>query len=146
MTTKNGKNSAESVPEPKWKIPPQRIESDDCTVYVGREIEDGEITDEGTPYKVHEGEYVELFPVRSLKELMALTDIGNNTAGSLRTLCIELSQRIMEWDWTGMDGKPLPQPTLGVEKPRAAAIRHGEFGPRRSGSRHTAEHRREQQT
>ena len=110
MTTKNGKNSAESVPEPKWKIPPQRIESDDCTVYVGREIEDGEITDEGTPYKVHEGEYVELFPVRSLRELMALTDIGNNTAGSLRTLCIELSQRIMEWDWTGMDGKPLPQP------------------------------------
>ena len=98
-----------------WKIPPQRIPSDDCTVYIGRVIEDGEITEEGTPYKVHEGEYVELFPVQSLSELIALSDIMAVTRdpeafGAMRQLCRSLSERVVSWDWTGNDGQPLAQP------------------------------------
>ena len=50
----------------KWKILPVRIESDDCEVHGGRVIEDGEIKDPGTAYKVHKGEWVELLPCRSL--------------------------------------------------------------------------------
>ncbi len=50
---------------PNWKIPPQRIPSDDCAVYEGRVIVDGEIKESGTAYHVHKGEWVELFPFRS---------------------------------------------------------------------------------
>lgn len=98
----------------KWKIPPTRVASDDCVVYVGRVIEDGEIKDAGTAYHVHEGEWVELLPCRSLAEIMALSDIAMsalNGTESLRTLCQTLSQRIVSWNWTGMEkGVALPQP------------------------------------
>ena len=102
---KNGKT--------KWKIPPVRIESDDCVVYVGRVIDDGEIKDEGTAYHVHEGEWIELLPCRSLAEVMALSDMAAMAfegAGSLRKLCLELSKRVTAWNWTGMDSEPLDQP------------------------------------
>ena len=98
---------------PKWKIPPERILSDDCAVYVGRVIEDGEIKDEGTAYHVHEGEWVEMLPCRSLSELLALTDVekaAQNGADYLRILCQELSQRVTAWNWTGMAGEALPEP------------------------------------
>ena len=87
----------------KWKIPPARIPSDDCQVHVGRVIEDGEIKDPGTPYNVHVDEWVELLPSRSVTEVMALGDLANATPGSLRTLCQELSKRVVAWNWTGMD-------------------------------------------
>ena len=104
----------------KWKIPPVRIESDDCEVHVGRVIEDGEITEEGNAYHVHEGEWVELLPCRTLAEIMALDDLAKmardsaavvmDGPGFLRVLCQELSQRIVSWNWTGMDSMPLAQP------------------------------------
>jgi len=97
----------------KWKIPPSRVESDDCAVYVGRTIEDGEITEEGIAYYVHKDEWVELIPCRSLAEVMALSDIGSTAqsgSGALRELCQVLSERIVSWNWTGMDTTPMPQP------------------------------------
>lgn len=93
---------------PRWKIPPQKILSDDCVVYVGRVIEDDEITDPGTAYKVHEGEYVELFPCRSLKEIILLNELAESS--NLRALSEELAKRVLAWNWTGMDYEPYPQP------------------------------------
>lgn len=103
------KQAAKVVP-PQWKIPPVRVESDDCTVYVDTVIEDGEIIDKGTPYQVHVGEWVEVFPARSLAEQVAMGDISATSTDSLRLLCGELSKRIYDWDWTGNDKQPLPKP------------------------------------
>lgn len=105
-----GDKAANTNGTTKWKIPPDKIESDDCVVYVGRVVEDGEIKEEGEAYHVHEGEWVELLPVRSLAELITLSDMVTNSAESLRTLCQELSQRVISWTWTGMDNVPLAQP------------------------------------
>ena len=106
MAGKNGKQ------QPNWKIPPSRIPSDDCVVHIDRVVEDGEIIDEGIAYHVHKGEWVELMPARTLAEVMALSDIAASASAgaSLRTLCAELSKRVVAWDWTGMDSEPLPQP------------------------------------
>jgi len=112
MTKPKGETEVET--DSKWKIPPTRVESDDCVVYVGRVIEGGEIKSAGTAYHVHEGEWVDLLPCRSLAEIMALADVATaalNGAESIRTLCQELSQRIISWNWTGMEkGAVLPQP------------------------------------
>ena len=97
-----------------WKIPPARIQSDDCAVYVGREIVDGEITNQGTPYYVHAGEWVELHPCRSLKEIMALSSVAAASTDGLHVLCAQLAKRLVAWDWTGMDGEPLPPPSVDV--------------------------------
>jgi len=100
-------------PKTKWKIPPTQVASDDCAIYVGRVIEDGEITEDGTPYYVHEGEWIEIFSTQNLSETMALIDMKNMVAegsGALRKLCHELSQRIVAWNWTDNGGEPLPQP------------------------------------
>lgn len=98
------------------KIPAMRVSSDDCAVNVGMVIEDGEIVDAGTPYYVHQGEWVELMPVVSIREVMGLSrlqqgvddpaGIGSNLTG----LCQELSKRIIQWNWTDMMGEPLEQP------------------------------------
>jgi len=113
MAKNNGPSGESPVKATKWKIPPMRVESDDCAIYIGRVIEDGEITDDGTPHHVHVGEWVELLPCRSLAEIMALAEVGaaaQSGAGSIRTLCQELSKRVTGWNWTGMDSEPLPQP------------------------------------
>tara|TARA_Y100000310_G_scaffold284469_1_gene307247 strand:+ start:141 stop:617 length:477 start_codon:yes stop_codon:yes gene_type:complete len=97
----------------QWKIPPDRIASDDCAVHVGRVIEDGEIKESGIAYHVHKGEWVDMLPCRSLTEIITLTDISTAVqegGESLRILCQELAQRIISWNWTGMDGVALPQP------------------------------------
>lgn len=106
---------AKESPVTTWKIPPDQILSDDCTVNVGRVIEDGEITYDGTSYHVHIGEYVEIVPVQSLDELIALSDImgvaeNPSAFGAMRQLCETLSERVISWTWTGMDNKPLAQP------------------------------------
>jgi hypothetical protein len=102
----------------KWKIPPTRIKSDDCMVYVGRVIEDGEIKNQGTGYKVHEDEWVEMLPCTTLGEIMALSELGGMAGSgpaSLRALCLHLSQRIIGWNWTGLDTEALPQPYKSPE-------------------------------
>ena len=100
----------------KLKIPAIKIPSDQCAINVGQVIVDGEVTDPGTAYYVHEGETVEMMPVLTVREVMQLsklqlaaTDTGS-LGESLNELCQELSHRIIAWDWTDLSGEPLEQP------------------------------------
>ena len=100
----------------KSKIPAQRVSSDDCAINIGQVIEDGEIIDAGTPYYVHEGEWVDVMPVMSVREVMNLSGLqqGSDNLGGLGNnlidLCKELSKRILSWNWTDLMGEALPQP------------------------------------
>ena len=102
--------------KPKLKLPTIRIKSDECYISVGQVVEDGEIINEGTPYYVHEKEWIEVIPVMTVREVLHLSklqsgmsntsDIGEN----LTMLCQELSKRIVSWNWTDIMGEPLEQP------------------------------------
>ena len=100
----------------KPKIPTQKVLSDACAINVGQVVEDGEITSPGTPYYVHEGEWVEVMPVMTVREVMHLSRLQNiagesGTLGqSLTDLCKELSRRIIKWNWTNLMGEKLEQP------------------------------------
>ena len=100
----------------KLKIPAIKIRCDECAINVGQVVVDGEITDPGTAYYVHEGETVEMMPVITVREVMQLsrlqlaaTETGS-LGESLNELCQELSHRIIAWDWTDLSGEPLEQP------------------------------------
>lgn len=87
-----------------WKIPPKRIPSDDCVITV-----------DGEEFHVHEGEWVEIIRIETFRQLIALVDIRmlvHSVVGgdALANLCDEIAQRLVAWNWTGNDGKPLPQP------------------------------------
>ena len=103
-------------PKGKLKIPVTRIPSDDCAVTIGQVIVDGEVQTEGTPYYVHTDEWVEMMPVMTVKEVLnlsAMQQVSGDNAGlstSLETLCKELSQRVLAWNWTDMLGEALEQP------------------------------------
>ena len=101
----------------KPKLPVVRIPSDDCMVYVGRKVEEGKVTREGTPYAVHKGEWVEVMPVVSMEQYLALSALASLTAVehekiglAFESLCKELASRIITWNWTDMMGEPLPSP------------------------------------
>ena len=113
----------------KLKIPAQRVPSDDCLIYVGRVIGDGCIIEQGTPYAVHKGEWVEVLRLGAIRQYLALmhltqgaalaskeldevnqVEVATGMENALNDLCHELAQRVIRWNWTGMDGKPLPQP------------------------------------
>lgn len=100
----------------KSKIPLTRIPSDDCVINIGQVVEDGAITNAGTPYSVHEGEWVEIIPVMSVREVMHLTRLqrgSDDTSGlgdNLTALCLELSKRVVRWSWTDLMGSTLEQP------------------------------------
>jgi len=100
----------------KPKIPTQKIKSDGCAVNIGQVIEDGEITDPGVPHYVHKGEWVEILPVMTVREVTQLSNlqVASDTPGSLgqsmTALCTELSKRIIAWNWTDMMGDEIDQP------------------------------------
>ena len=100
----------------KPKLPTKMVMSDECAISIGQVIEDGEITNPGTPYYVHEGECVELLPVITVSEVMQISRLQNAGADttalgdSLAELCKELSKRIVSWDWTNLMGEPMEQP------------------------------------
>ena len=100
----------------KPKIPTQKVLSDACAINVGQVVEDGEITSPGVPYYVHEGEWVEVMPVMTVREVMNLSRLQNNsgegsTLGqSLTDLCQELSRRVIKWNWTNLMGEKMEQP------------------------------------
>lgn len=98
------------------KIPAQRINSDDCVINIGQVIQDGEVINEGQPYYVHDGEWVEILPVMTIREVtqlsrlqQAASDVGA-LGENLTTLCHELAQRVLAWSWTDMMGEPMEQP------------------------------------
>ena len=100
----------------KPKIPTVKVPSDECAISIGQIIEDGEITEAGTPHYVHIGEWVEIMPVMAVKEVMQLSrlqrgsDDPSGLGESLSQLCKELSKRIIAWNWTDLVGQPMEQP------------------------------------
>jgi len=100
----------------KMKIPATKVLSDECFISTGQVIEDGEIIDAGTPYYVHQGEWVEVMPVLTVKEVMQLSRLQNGSnnpealGDNLTALCVELSHRLVAWNWTDLMGEPMEQP------------------------------------
>jgi hypothetical protein len=100
----------------KPKIPTQKIKSDDCAVNIGQVFEEGEVTNPGTPHYVHKGEWVEIIPVMTVKEVTELSNLqaATSTPGalgkSMTKLCEELSKRVIAWNWTDMMGENMDQP------------------------------------
>ena len=100
----------------KPKIPAVKVLSDECAINVGQVIEDGEITNPGTPHYVHVGEWVEVLPVMSVREVMNISQLqtasgdSSKLGESLSSLCNELARRIIGWNWTDIMGEPLEQP------------------------------------
>ena len=100
----------------KPKIPAQKVLSDDCSISIGQVIEDGEIIDEGTPHFVHQGEWVEVLPVMTVKEVMQISRLQNaandatELGENLTELCRQLSRRVIAWNWTDMMGESMEQP------------------------------------
>ena len=100
----------------KPKIPATKVMSDECSINIGQVVEDGEITNPGTPYFVHQGEWVEILPVITVAEVMNISRLQNaasDTVGldqNLSSLCKELSKRIIAWNWTDLMGEKMEQP------------------------------------
>ena len=63
------------------KIPPVRFPSGDCAIMHGMVIKDGEVVHPGTPIKVHEGEWVDLVSVRTLRETLAVQQLTDAWSG-----------------------------------------------------------------
>jgi hypothetical protein len=131
--------------------------ADDCSISIGQVIEDGEITDPGTPHYIHIGEWVEVMPVVAVREVMQLSrlQMGIEDRGSLGEslgqLCQELSKRLVAWNWTDLVGQAMEQPhnrpdvleelsadellwlvNAAAEKESAAARKKGSNGSERS--------------
>ena len=100
----------------KPKIPTIKVDSDECFISVGQVVEDGEIKDAGVAHYIHEGEWVEVLPVMTVKEVMQLSrlqsgaDDPRSLGENLTQLCQELSRRIISWNWTDLMGEEMEQP------------------------------------
>ena len=100
----------------KPKIPATKVPSDECFISIGQVIEDGEIVDPGKPHYVHQGEWVEILPVMTVKEVMQISKLQNagedgfRLGENLTALCGELARRVIRWNWTGLMGEKLEQP------------------------------------
>ena len=101
------------------KIPPKRVPSDDCAVYVGRKVSTkGIITTKGEPYYVHEGEWVEVVPVITIQDSIVLDRLlraareGDETQAesNLLSLCDLIAEKVLAWNWTDLSGKKMPKP------------------------------------
>ncbi len=108
----------------------RRIPSDDCVVFTGRTLKDGQIDNPGIPYNPHEGEWVEMFAETSVGELKAvrrLRELGTQLEAAqgetdeqsrmirlsddaFTDLCQALAPRIKAWSWTDDAGRPISQP------------------------------------
>ena len=100
----------------KPKIPASRIKSDECAINIGQVVEDGEVINAGVPHYIHQGEWVDILPVMTVKEVVNLSrlQVSGSDPGVLgqnfTELCRELSRRIIGWNWTDMMGGELEQP------------------------------------
>ena len=89
----------------KPKIPAVKVLSDEC-----------EITDPGIPHFVHKGEWVEVLPVMSVKEVMNIARLQSSVTDTnkldenLTNICKELCRRVVSWNWTNLMGEPMEQP------------------------------------
>ena len=100
----------------KPKIPASRIKSDECAINIGQVVEDGEVINAGVPHYIHQGEWVDILPVMTVKEVVNLSrlQVSGSVPGVLgqnfTELCRELSRRIIGWNWTDLMGNDLEQP------------------------------------
>jgi hypothetical protein len=100
----------------KPKIPAVRVDSDGCAINVGQVVTDGVITEEGTPHYVHKGEWVEILPIMTVREVMQISRLQNSAGDTtelgenLTALCRELSRRVIAWNWTDLMGDTMEQP------------------------------------
>ncbi len=101
------------------KPQPTRFPSDDFTVTIN-----------GETYHPHEGEWVELFPDQTVKELIGTASLARYGAmiqaakgdpdaalqimsalgGQYDVICAQLADRVMDWTWTDRRGNPMPKP------------------------------------
>lgn len=130
MVIQNSLSKKQGKAKPRLKIPPVRIPSDDCLVYEGRIYNTTGVDKEGTPYPVHEKEWVEIIRVGSIGQYLNLTSlaisgmslqdtereladkIGDVKAitDSVNMLYEEIASRVVDWNWTDLTGEPLPNP------------------------------------
>ena len=108
----------------QFKVPPRRVKSDDCLLYLNRVIsEDGKKVTNGEGIAIHAGEWVDVVPVQSMRELISMGRIASQVSSetedvdrvsksgeALHALCAALAARITAWNWTDNSGAPLPQP------------------------------------
>ena len=93
------------------KIPPTRILSDDCVITVGE-----------VKYNVHKNEWVDVIPIVSVGQYIAISDIQNSINDPKRmeqgfeNLCSEIAHRLVAWNWTDLDDEPYPAPTKEIIK------------------------------
>lgn len=101
------------------KIPTRKVKSDDCVIYIGREVdvEKGQITSTGTPYYIHKGEWVEVIPLLSIRDYIVWNKLRGALSGdtekmekALDDLCKGLSNKIVDWNWTDLSGNKLNKP------------------------------------
>jgi|TARA_Y100000310_G_scaffold276879_1_gene294340 hypothetical protein len=90
--------------KPKWKVAPKRVPADDCIITV-----------EGEEIAVHKGEWIEIIPVGTLRTYTALLRVQNlvlddSDSQVLHDLCEEVAERVIAWNFTGLDGKNLAKP------------------------------------
>ena len=101
--------------KPEFKVPLKRVPSDDCVVYLTKNIKDGELIGYSDPIYPHKGEWVEILPIPSLEQYIALsqlinTEDTNKQADSFEGICRAVASRVVDWTWTGFDNRPLPRP------------------------------------
>lgn len=89
------------------KIPPKRVPSDDCILVV-----------EGVEYTPHKGEWIDIVPFMTVRQEIAIIELlqsgkqndANKANRSTQILCEEAANRVVDWNWTDLEGNPLPKP------------------------------------
>tara|TARA_R110000824_G_scaffold126285_5_gene285818 strand:+ start:2731 stop:3174 length:444 start_codon:yes stop_codon:yes gene_type:complete len=103
-----------------FKIKPKEIDSSTCVIHIGQKIEDGKIVETGEPINLHENEWVKIFPIITIKESLALGTFRNSVeegelSVAMDSICESLAKRVVDWNWTGIDGEPLAKPYKNPE-------------------------------
>ena len=91
------------------KIPSRKVNCSDCLV-----------VREGKECMLHVDEWIEVIEGGTIRQQLAMYDLRKEAAGenpdpdkmaqSLAQICQEVSIRVMAWNWTDLNGEPLPQP------------------------------------
>jgi len=103
-----------------FKIKPKEVDSSDCIIHIGQKIEEGKIVEMGEPVKLHENEWVKVLPIITIKESLALGTFRNSAeegelSVAMDSICESLAKRVVDWNWTGIDGDPLAKPYKNSE-------------------------------
>ena len=103
-----------------FKIKPKEVDSSDCIIHIGQVIEGEEFVEQGEPVKLHENEWVKVLPVITIKESLALGTFRNSAkenelSVAMDSICESLAKRVVDWNWTGIDGEPLAKPYKNPE-------------------------------